>query len=54
MHGGVMANQCVELLRAFFRERRAAQKRAKEVARAADAARENRPNSSEISARRSA
>lgn len=26
MHGGVLAPQCIELLRAFFRERRAAQK----------------------------
>ena len=42
MHGGVLSNQCVELLRAFFRERRAEQKRAKEAARAADAARDTR------------
>jgi tRNA(adenine34) deaminase len=39
MFGGVLANQCVELLRAFFRERRAMQKKAKETARAADAVR---------------
>jgi tRNA(adenine34) deaminase len=29
MHGGVLAPRCVELLRSFFRERRAAQKAAK-------------------------
>lgn len=46
MRGGVLSNQCVELLRAFFRERRAEQKRAKEATRAADAAREIRTTAS--------
>ncbi len=41
MHGGVLAHRCVELLRAFFKERRAAQKLAKEAARAADAIRKS-------------
>ena len=31
MHGGILAPRCVELLRSFFRERRAAQKAAKEL-----------------------
>ncbi len=43
MHGGVLAPQCVELLRAFFRERRAEQRRAKEATRAADAAKAATP-----------
>jgi tRNA(adenine34) deaminase len=41
MHGGVLADRCVELLRAFFKERRAAQKLAKEALRAADAIRKS-------------
>jgi tRNA(adenine34) deaminase len=41
MHGGVLADRCVELLRAFFKERRAAQKLAKEAMRAAEAIRKS-------------
>lgn len=41
MHGGVLADRCVELLRAFFKERRAAQKLAKEAVRAAEAIRKS-------------
>ncbi len=33
MHGGVLADRCAELLRAFFRERRVQQKAAKDAAR---------------------
>ena len=33
MHGGVLAPRCVELLRAFFKERRAQQKALKDAAR---------------------
>ncbi|MCE2881799.1 MAG: tRNA adenosine(34) deaminase TadA [Planctomycetaceae bacterium] len=33
MHGGVLSDRCVELLRAFFRERRARQKALKDAAK---------------------
>ena len=33
MHGGVLAPRCIELLRAFFKERRAQQKAVKDAAR---------------------
>jgi hypothetical protein len=33
MHGGVLAPRCIELLRAFFKERRAQQKAIKDAAK---------------------